>query len=133
MRKVPDVTAVWVRDGDRFRMVGKPFRQRMTGPENAWFQRWAQKLVNTAAGPTGPDIIATLRDDTTYSVAGDHGGIQRRAQQIPIVFAGARLSSKDLRGTVRSVDIVPTVLRELGIRPTAPLDGKALELPRGRR
>jgi arylsulfatase A-like enzyme len=75
-------------------------------------------------------VVATLVDDTTYSVAGDHGGVQRRAQQIPIVFAGAGLSAKDLKGEVRSVDIMPTVLAELGIKPTRTMDGRALNLPR---
>ncbi len=126
--KMPDVTAVWVRKGDRFVMAGKPSLGRMTPAERAWFQRWAQTLLNTAAGPTGPDIVATLRDDTTYSVAGDHGGIQRRAQQIPIVFAGAGLSSRDLSAPVRSVDIMPTVLRTLGIKVGA-TDGIAYDLP----
>ena len=87
-------------------------------------------LVDTAAAPTGPDIIGTLLDDTTYSVAGDHGGIQRRTQQIPIVFAGGGLGSQDIGAPVRSVDIMPTLLQELGITPTAALDGKAYRLPR---
>ena len=130
VRQMPDVSAVWVRDGDRYRMAGAPFLHRMTPHERAWFQRWAQVLVDTAAGPTGPDIIGTLLDDTTYSVAGDHGGIQRRTQQIPIVFAGGRLGSQDIGAPVRSVDIMPTLLQELGITPTAALDGKAYRLPR---
>ena len=78
-------------------------------------------------------MIATLVDDTTYSVAGDHGGVQRRSQQIPIVFAGAGLSSKDISARARSVDIMPTVLAELGIKPTYRLDGRALQLPKSHR
>jgi hypothetical protein len=97
-----------------------------------WFAKHARELVNTMAAPTGPDLIATLVDDTTYSVAGDHGGIQRRSQQIPIVFAGGGIGSRDLRGAVRSVDIMPTVLRQLGIAPTYPMDGKAWQLPQAR-
>ncbi len=64
----------------------------MSGGEKAWFARKAQELVDTQAADYGPDLIATLPDDTTYSVLGDHGGIQRTTQQIPIVFAGANLS-----------------------------------------
>ena len=105
-----------------------------SGGERLWFLRKAQELVDTQAAGYGPDLIATLPDNTTYSVAGDHGGIQRAAQQVPIVFAGAGLSSKDLRAEIRSVDIMPTVLRAMGIRPTYPMDGVAYELPtRGRR
>lgn len=130
MARMPYVSAVWVRKGDRFVRVGRVRWERMRSPgERAWFATHAQELLNTAAAPYGADVIATLIDDTTYSVAGDHGGIQRRSQQIPIVFAGANLSSKDLRGGVRSVDITPTVLAQLGIKPTARMDGRALRLP----
>jgi arylsulfatase A-like enzyme len=80
---------------------------------------------------TVPTCIATLPDNTTYSVAGDHGGIQRAAQEIPIVFAGAGLSDKDVKAPVRSVDIMPTILKAMGITPTAAMDGVAYPLPLG--
>ncbi|MFN8194587.1 MAG: alkaline phosphatase family protein [Nocardioidaceae bacterium] len=123
---MPDVSAVWVRDGGRY-VRRSPVRWDLmpTSGERAWFALHAQELVNTAAGPTGPDIIGTLIDDTTYSVAGDHGGIQRRSQQIPIVFAYGGLSSRDTAAPVRSIDIMPTVMRLMGITPTAPMDGRA--------
>lgn len=130
VRRMPDVSAVWIRHGDHYDRYGKAFRDRMTKAEWAWFQRWAKRLVDTAASPTGPDIIGTLIDDTTYSVAGDHGGIQRRTQQIPIVFAGAGLGPRDIGAPVRSVDIMPTLLAELGLEPTSHLDGKAYDLRR---
>jgi hypothetical protein len=100
--------------------------------ERSWFASKAEKLINTQAAPYGPDLVATLPDDTTYSVLGDHGGIQRASQQIPIVFAGAKLSGKDLHGEVRSVDIMPTILKAMGIRSTYRTDGKAYELPRAK-
>ena len=101
----------------------------MRGPgERAWFGPRADAAGHDAAA-NGADVIATLVDDTTYSVAGDHGGIQRRSQQIPIVFAGGGVGSQDLKGAVRSVDIMPTMLRAMGIAPTHALDGKAYPLP----
>ncbi|CUR61765.1 exported hypothetical protein [metagenome] len=134
MGTLPSVTAVWSRHGDHFDRVSPVRWDRMTsGGERAWFARKAQELVDTQAADYGPDLIATLPDDTTYSVKGDHGGIQRAAQQIPIVFAGAGLSSRDLRAEVRSVDIMPTILRAMGIRPTFPMDGIAYDLPTARR
>ena len=51
---------------------------------------------------------------------------------IPIVFAGAGLTSKDLHSEVRSVDIMPTILETMGIAPTYEMDGRAYDLPRGR-
>jgi hypothetical protein len=49
------------------------------------------------------------------------------------VFAGAGLSSRDLRAEVRSVDIMPTILEAMGIEPTFPMDGVAYPLPTKRR
>ena len=117
MRTLPDVTAVWRRHGDHFDRV-TPVRWSLmhSKAERQWFSNKAQELVDTQAADYGPDLVATLPDNTTYSVLGDHGGIQRSTQQIPIVFAGANLSSKDLGAQVKSVDIMPTILRAMGIR-----------------
>ena len=100
MAQMPDVTAVWRNDGDHFTLVS-PVRYDLmtTKAERQWFDKHAQELVDTQAAPYGPDLIATLPDNTTYSVAGDHGGIQRAAQEIPIVFAGAGLSEQGRQGT----------------------------------
>ncbi len=130
MKKMAAVTAVWRRDGDHFTRVTPVRWDRMGSKgEKAWFTSKAQELVDTEAADYGPDLIATLPDDTTYSVLGDHGGIQRATQQIPIVFAGAGLSGKDLKSEVRSVDIMPTILQAMGIAPTWPMDGVAYPLP----
>jgi hypothetical protein len=121
---------VWRRDGDHFTRVSPIRNDLMTKAERKWFNQHAQELVDTQAADYGPELVATLADDTTYSVAGDHGGIQRATQQIPIVFAGGGLSSKDIKGPVRSVDVMPTLLKALGITPTSPMDGVAYPLPR---
>jgi arylsulfatase A-like enzyme len=129
MEGLPDVTAVWRRDGDHYDRVSPVRWDLMHGAEKLWFATKAQELVDTQAADYGPDLIATLPDDTTYSVLGDHGGIQRTTQQIPIVFAGAGLSGQDLRAEVHSVDIMPTILRAMGISPTHPMDGIPYALP----
>jgi hypothetical protein len=133
MAQMPDVTAVWRNDGDHFTLVS-PIRYDLmtTKAERQWFDKHAQELVDTQAAPYGPDLSATLPENTTYSVAGDHGGIQRAAQVIPIVFAGAGLSDKDIKNPVRSVDIMPTILKAMGITPTAPMDGVGYPLPLAR-
>ena len=132
MAKMPGVSAVWKRHGNHFDRVTPVRWDRMPSQgERAWFKAHAQELLDTTAAKYGADVIATLVDDTTYSVAGDHGGIQRRAQDIPIVFAGAGVGSRDLRGGVRSVDIMPTILKTMKIKPTHRLDGRAYELPKG--
>jgi hypothetical protein len=129
METLPDVTAVWRRDGDHYDRVSPVRWDLMHGAEKLWFKRKAQELVDTQAAAYGPDLIATLPDHTTYSVLGDHGGIQRATQQIPIVFAGGGVSRKDLRAEVRSVDIMPTILRRMGIPATHRMDGIAYRLP----
>lgn len=131
MEDLPDVTAVWRRDGSHYFRVSPVRRDRMTSPgEVTWFNRKAQELLDTQAVAYGPDLVATLPDHTTYSVLGDHGGIQRASQRIPIVFGGANLAPTDLRAEVRSVDIMPTILKALGIKPVYAMDGKAYALPR---
>lgn len=133
MSKLPGVSAVWRRDGRHFDRASRVRWDRMPSRgERGWFVSKAQELLDTTAADNGADVIATLVDDTTYSVAGDHGGIQRRAQQIPIVFAGAGVGSRDLKGGVRSVDIMPTILRAMRIPATHRLDGRAYDLA-GRR
>jgi len=130
MAGMPGVSAVWVRHGRHFDRASPVRWGRMPSRgERQWFKAKAQELLDTTAAKYGADVIATLVDDTTYSVAGDHGGIQRRSQQIPIVFAGGGVGSRDLTGGVRSVDIMPTVLRAMQIRPTHRLDGRAYALP----
>ena len=132
MRTLPDVTSVWRRDGDHYTRVTPVRWSLMKGAEKRWFRKHAQELIDTQAADYGPDLVATLRDHTTYSVAGDHGGIQRASQRIPIVFAGGGVSHQDLNAGVRSVDIMPTVLAALDIAPTYPMDGVAYTLPRRR-
>ncbi len=131
MANMPDVTAVWRNDGDHFTRVS-PIRYDLmtTKAERKWFDQHAQELLDTMAAPFAPDLVATLADNTTYSVAGDHGGIQRASQQIPIVFAGAGVGSRDIKAPVRSVDIMPTILKAMGIEPTHPMDGVAYPLPK---
>ena len=48
---------------------------------------------------------------------------------MPIVFAGAGLGPRDTWARLRSVDILPTILREMRRSLDAGLDGRALHLP----
>ncbi len=54
----------------------------------------------------------------------------KSVQQIPIVFAGPGVTAgAKPTAAIRSVDITPTILRELGIAPHTKLDGRAYPLP----
>ena len=58
----------------------------MTKSERAWWASRGQKLVNTMASPTSPDVVGLLKDKTGYGVYGDHGGAQKEVQRVPMVF-----------------------------------------------
>jgi arylsulfatase A-like enzyme len=102
----------------------------MSRDEFLWWAHHGQEIVNTMAAPYAADVIGLLHDDTSYGVAGDHGGAQEPVQRIPIVFAGAGVGARDSRYPMRSVDILPTILRQMGIRADARIEGRAVPLPR---
>ena len=71
MARMPGVSAVWRRHGNHFDRVTPVRWDRMPSQgERAWFKAHAQELLDTTAAKHGADVIATLVDDTTYSVAG---------------------------------------------------------------
>jgi hypothetical protein len=131
VRELPDVIAAYYRSGDRYVRHGS--LGPMSPKERSWWRQHGQRLLDTMAADYGPDVVGLMRDDTSYGVMGDHGGHQRAIQEIPIVFswpgleAGARLGRQ-----MRSVDILPTILRLIGIDPDPdhPMDGRAIDLPR---
>jgi hypothetical protein len=128
MEELPGVTAVYVRRGDHYARVSHLGRAGMGDKEWAWFREHATQLVNTEAASYGPEVIGLLRDNTSYGAAGDHGGMNRHVQRIPIAFAGAGTSDSDRRAEIRTVDIMPTILRAMGIDLTEPIDGRSYRL-----
>jgi hypothetical protein len=102
----------------------------MNGSERGWWLRHGQEIIDTMAAPWALDVVGLLRADTSYGVAGDHGGAQKPVQQIPIVFYGSGVGSADSGYPLRSVDILPTVLTKMGIPLGAGLDGTAVQLER---
>ena len=132
MRRLPDVIASYVRDGDRYRRVGP--LGRMSARELVWWALAGQRLIDTMAAPYGPDVVGLLRDDTSYGVRGDHGGHQLQIQRIPMAFSWPGLKARKRHEPFRAVDVLPTVLKLMDVRKvgTTPLDGKAYELARRR-
>jgi hypothetical protein len=128
MATLPDVIATYRLDGRRYRLVTAD-RRAMTHDERSWWAVHGREILNTMAAPYAADVVGLLHDDTSYGVAGDHGGAQRPVQEIPIVFYGAGVGSRDSHIPLRSVDILPTVLRAMDIRARPGLDGHAVKLP----
>jgi type I phosphodiesterase/nucleotide pyrophosphatase len=101
----------------------------MTSAERSWFLRHADELVDTMAAPNGPDVVGLTGTDVTYGVVGDHGGANQLVQRIPMVFYGAGVGSKDSDQEMRLVDVMPTILKTMGIQYNAKsLDGEAVTL-----
>jgi len=129
MATLPDVIATYRLDGRHYRLV-KPNLAAMSFHELVYWLAHGQEIVDTMAAPYAADVVGLLRDNTSYGVAGDHGGAQRPVQEIPIVFAGGGVGPRDSAYPLRSVDILPTILRKLGIAARPGLDGHAVTLPR---
>ncbi len=114
--------------GDDYILQGT--RMPSSGPERSWFQQHGETLVDTMAAPYGPDVVALLRNNTTYGVIGDHGGAQEEVQRIPMVFSWPGLKAAAPSGEMRLVDLLPTILTTMGIDfDPATMDGNAVQLP----
>ncbi len=111
---------------DDYRLAGV---NHMALRELLWFLRHGNELVDTMAAPYGPDAVALLKTDVTYGVMGDHGGHNRLVQNIPMVFSGPGVGSRDSHREIRLVDVLPTILETMGIDyDKRDLDGRAVKL-----
>jgi arylsulfatase A-like enzyme len=128
MAELPGVIASYYRTGRHYTLEKRIYKGFFSRSERRWFNRHAQEIVDTEAASYGPDVIGLLHDSSSYGVAGDHGGAQKTVQRIPIVFFGAGVDPGRQKGRIRSVDIMPTVLRAMGIAKTHPTDGTAFRL-----
>jgi hypothetical protein len=125
MKTMPGVAATYVRDGDHYVLIAK---NKMTSAENSWWAAHGQELVDTMAFEGAADVVGLLKDRTSYGIYGDHGGAQEEVQRIPMVFYAEGMQHT-VRGTkFRLVDVMPTVLRAMGIPQMAPMDGTAYNL-----
>jgi hypothetical protein len=126
METLPDVIASYYRHGDHFHLVGT---NPMTKSENAWWRKHGQDIVDTMGAPNGPDVVGLLHDDVTYSVWGDHGGASEEVQRVPMVFWSPGLAFRNTTGSsFQTPDVMPTILKAMGIKPTEPVDGRARSL-----
>lgn len=130
MKTLGGVKASYYRVGGRYQLRWQAPRSAFSAAEWAWYRAHGQEIVNTAAAPYGPDLIGLLGDNTSYGVKGDHGGAQESVQRIPIVFYGAGIRPGTTPSTaIRSVDIMPTILKEMGIQKTHWTNGRGYNVP----
>ena len=131
--EMPDVLASYHTNAAQndYRLYGT---NRMSGRERSWFVRHGEELVDTMAAPNGADVVGLLATDVTYGVIGDHGGHSRLIQEIPMVFHGPGIGSKDSNRDMRLVDVMPTILETMGIAyDEDDLDGEAVKLSKPKR
>jgi hypothetical protein len=130
MATLGGVRATYYRTGSSYRLHWQAPRSEWTTAEWRWHRRHAQEIVDTMAAGYAADVVGLLADDTSYGVAGDHGGTQESVQRIPIVFAGAGVRPGTTPpAAMRSVDILPTILTEMSIQKTRWTDGRSKRVP----
>jgi predicted AlkP superfamily pyrophosphatase or phosphodiesterase len=101
----------------------------ISGQERSYFARHAEELVDTMANSSAPDVVGLVRTDATYGVMGDHGGSTKLVQNIPMVFYGPGVGAKDSNKEMRLVDVMPTILKTMGISyDEDSVDGEAVKL-----
>jgi len=126
MDALPGVIATYVRWGDKYVLASKG---TMTAAERTWWAAHGQEIVNTMAYAGAADVVGLLADRTSYGVYGDHGGAQQDVQSIQMVMYAGNMKHVVDSAPFRLVDVMPTVLRAMGIPQMAPMDGKAYKLP----
>ena len=125
MQKLPGVIATYVRHGDHYVLHSTG---TMTDDEKAWWQEAGQKLVDSMAFAGSGDVVGLLANKTVYAVYGDHGGAQKGVQRIPMAFYAPGIKHKDATAKSKLVDLMPTILKAMGINQLAPMDGTARDL-----
>jgi arylsulfatase A-like enzyme len=128
MKAMPGVIATYVRAGDHYVLMSTAPRSSWTTSEYAWWLANGQKIVDTMAWKGSADVVGLLKDKTSYGVYGDHGGASKGAQRIPMIMWAKGIDRAAPTAQFRLVDVLPTVLRTMGIPQLAPMDGKAYRL-----
>ena len=85
--------------------------------------------LDNMADVNGPDIVGLLANEVSYGAYGDHGGASEPVQRVPMVFWSASMTNPhSTDATFRTPDVMPTILRALGIQQAYPTDGTARAL-----
>jgi hypothetical protein len=126
MTDLPGVIATYIKNGDRYKLYSSS--PTMTAAERAWWALTGQELVDTMCFAGSADLVGLLADKTSYGVFGDHGGAQMDVQRIPMAWYMPGMKHSVNNAKMRLVDIMPTILKTMGIKATEPMDGMAYSL-----
>ena len=83
----------------------------------AWARQYSSELVNTMAGPGGPDLVALMADGYGFGRIGGHGGAQEKVQRIPMIIRVPGEPPSTRTVPMRLMDVAPEVLRVLNLQP----------------
>ena len=81
----------------------------------SWARRRSAELVNTMAGPSGPDLVALLADGYGFGRIGGHGGAQEKVQRIPMIIRVPGEVPSTRTQPLRLMDLAPEISRVLGL------------------
>lgn len=101
--------------------------EQLTGTDGEGFLKLYQRA---AYAGRGADVVVRFEPWTIVNMdyGTSHGSPYPYDRRIPLAFVGAGLARAQRYEAASNVDVVPTVLSELGITPPADLDGKVLPL-----
>lgn len=132
----PDTQIVVLHDGVRliyFRQVTEPEKQQASDILHTI--KGAELLDRPALDSLGchdnhsGDLAVSPLPGYTISGAGKHGGQHGRfPENNPVMFfSGVGINKGGTIDSARNIDVVPTLLRLVGEKPAATVDGKAIE------
>jgi phosphopentomutase len=103
------------------------------GHSKTWEGPEYKAAVETIDGLIGKMVAAVPEDKTLVVIVSDHGGNKTghgndttNELQIPLIFAGPGTKKGELAMPARNLDMAPTVIKALGLKPHACWEGKAL-------
>ena len=83
----------------------------------SWAKRRSAELVDTMAGPSGPDLVALLADGYGFGRIGGHGGAQEKVQRIPMIIRVPGEFPSTRPQPLRLMDLAPEIASVLGLQP----------------
>ena len=104
------------------------------GHNKTWEGPEYKEAVKIIDGLIGKLVATVPIDKTLIVLVADHGGTGTKhgadttfELEIPLLFAGPGIPKRELKPPVRNIDMAPTVIKALGLKPHACWEGRALQ------
>jgi len=104
------------------------------GHGKGWESDEYKKEVSLIDGLVGQLAAAVPAEKTLIVMVSDHGGTGTKhgsdttfELEVPLLFAGPGIPAGEIRGIVRNIDMAPTVVKLLGLKPHACWEGRPLQ------